>query len=87
MNYIVQEIQTTAGATALVTPNVYTDRNQAEAKFHQILAAAAASQVEEHAAIMYTNDGRMVRTECYRHPVAPAEPEVEPEPEGEPEEA
>ena len=82
MTFIVQEIQTTNGATALVTPTTYTDRNQAEAKYHLILASAATSQVEEHTALIMTQDGRVVRTECYKHYPAPApEPEPEPEPE------
>ena len=70
MNYIVIETQTTNGVTAIVPPVIYTDRNQAESKFHQILTSAAVSNVEEHTATMLTTDGRLVRpSECYRHPV------------------
>lgn len=68
MTYIVIETQTTGGVTAVVPPVSYTDRNQAEAKLHTVLAAAAVSQVEEHAAMILTSDGRVVRSECYRHP-------------------
>lgn len=67
MNYIVQEMQTTNGVTSLVPPNVYSTRNEADAKFHTILAAAAVSNVEEHSAIMYTQDGGLVRAETYVH--------------------
>lgn len=85
MTYIVLETQTNNGVTAIVPPTSYTDRQQAEAVFHSILASAAISAVEEHAASLLTNDGRLIRNECYRHPKA--EPEVEPEaePEVEPE--
>ena len=81
MTYIVIETQTNDGVTAIVPPLAYTDRNEAESKFHAILTVAATSSVEEHAAMLLTSDGRMVRNECYRH----AAPEPEPEPESEPE--
>jgi len=68
MTYIILETQTTNGVTAIVPPLTYTDRNEAESKFHQILASAATSNIEEHTAIILTNDGRLVRpSECYRH--------------------
>lgn len=73
MTYIIIEMQTTAGTTAIVPPATYSDRNQAEAAFHTILAAAAVSAVEEHTAVMLTSDGRIVRSECYRHPQAAEE--------------
>lgn len=74
MNYIVMEMQTNNGTTAIVTPATYSDRNQAESKFHQILQAAAVSNVKVHTAVMLTEDGRLARpSECYRH-----EPEPEP---------
>lgn len=72
MTYIVMEMQTTNGSTAIVPPMAYADRNAAESRFHQILTAAALSAVEEHAAVMITSDGRMLRNECYRHYTQPA---------------
>ena len=83
MTYIVIEMQTSNGATAIVPPVTFTDRNEAEGRFHSILSVAATSAVEEHAVVMITSDGRVVRNEVYRHPVTP----VQPEPEEEPEEA
>lgn len=82
MTYIVIETQTNDGVTAIVPPLSYTERNDAEAKFHQILGFAATSTVEEHTAMLLTSDGRLVRGECYRHPKQT--PAVEPD-EGEPE--
>lgn len=73
MTYIVLEIQTNNGVAAIVPPLAYTDRNAAESKFHTILSAAAVSQNEEHAAIMITSDGRLLRNECYRHEPASEE--------------
>lgn len=72
MNYIVIELQTTNGTTAVVPPVSYADRNQAENKFHTVMAAAAVSNVEIHAAVMLAEDGTLVRKECYRHAAAPA---------------
>lgn len=68
MTYIVLEMQTNNGTTALVPPVVYYTRQEAESKYHLILTSAAVSQVEEHAASILTGDGRLVRNECYRHP-------------------
>ena len=67
MNYIVIEMQTNGQTTAIVPPVTYSDRNAAEAAFHTALAAAAISAVEVHSVAMLTEDGRVVRTECYRH--------------------
>lgn len=87
MTYIVMEMQTNSGVTAIVPPVAFTDRNAAEASFHSILSYAAVSAVEEHAVVMITSDGRVVRNEVYRHPVTPVQPEpVEPEGGEEPEE-
>lgn len=65
--YIVVEIQTTdAGAVATIV-NDYDDRNVAEARFHTILAAAAVSNLAKHAAIMFSEEGFLLRNECYNH--------------------
>ena len=87
MTYIVMEMQTSNGTTTIAPPVSFADRNQAESRFHSILASAAVSAVEEHAVVMLTGDGRLVRpSEVYRHPVEPEpEPDPEPEPELEPE--
>jgi len=67
MTYVIVELQTTSGTTAVVTPATYTDRNAAESAYHTALAAAAISAVEEHAVAMLAQDGRIVRSECYKH--------------------
>ena len=90
MNYIVKELQTTSGVTTEVAHplNDPTNRMEAESAYHYILFAAAISSIEEHAAVILTQDGRVVRQECYKHypEPTPVEPEPEPEPEEEPEE-
>lgn len=56
-------------------------RQKAEAKFHEILAAAAVSDTASHAAIMFTSEGFPLRNECYHHdPIPVVEEPVEEEP-------
>lgn len=62
-------------------------RLKAEAKYHQVLAAAAVSELPQHSATLLTSDGRVIMNQCYRHEIEVSEPEVEPiEPEVNPEE-
>ena len=65
--FIVVETQTTNGVTAVVPPVSFTDRNAAEAKYHTVLAAAAVSNVETHACIVFTEEGFPVLHDCYKH--------------------
>lgn len=51
-------------------------RLKAEAKYHEVLAAAAVSELPQHSATLITSDGRVVMNQCYIHDV---EPEPEPE--------
>lgn len=60
-------------------------RLKAESKFHEILAAAAISELPQHSATLLTSDGRAVMNQCYRHELPTPEPEPEPTPEPEPE--
>lgn len=53
-------------------------RLKAESKFHEVLAAAAVSNLPEHAAIMFTTEGFPLDYKCYKHEVV-----EEPEPETE----
>ena len=65
-------------------------RLKAEAKYHEVLAAAAVSELPQHSASLLTSDGRCIMNQCYRHEIETPEPEVEPteptEPEINPEE-
>lgn len=71
--FIVMEIQTSEQVATIV--NAYDDRNQAENKYHAILSAAAVSAVPKHGAVMLTDEGVRLKSECYIH----EEPEEEPE--------
>lgn len=63
--YIVIEIQ--AGDSVATLVNSYEDKNLAEQKYHQVLAAAAVSAVPKHSAVMLTDEGDRLKNECYIH--------------------
>lgn len=42
-------------------------RLKGESKYHEILAAAAISEVAEHAAILFTSEGFPLMHQCYKH--------------------
>lgn len=48
-------------------------RLKAESKYHQVLAAAAISELPSHAAIMFTYEGYPIMNQCYKHEVQPTE--------------
>ena len=75
MNYLVIEIQTTGNVTAHIA-TAYDNQPQAESKFHQILAAAATSNVEVHSAVVLNEFGAIVQQGYYDH----REPVVEEQP-------
>lgn len=69
--YIVMEIQNSGSVATLI--DQYADKNQAESKFHTVLSAAAVSAVPVHSAVLMTDDGIWLRSECYKHPAPAAE--------------
>lgn len=64
---IIQEIQTNGQQTALTPAVTFEDRNQAESRFHSILASAAISEVQVHTVIMYDEHGNVIKREFYEH--------------------
>lgn len=67
------EQQTNNGVTAIVTPiPVIEDRNEAESRFHTVLAAAAISSCEVHSCTVLDERGVSIMTQCYSHPVNPS---------------
>lgn len=65
MSYIVFEIQTNADETIGTLVNAYTNRNQAERKYHLVLADAAVSTLPAHAAVLLTSEGQLLERKCY----------------------
>lgn len=45
-------------------------RLKGESKYHEILAAAAVSEIPEHGAILMSSRGEPIENKCYIHPVA-----------------
>lgn len=64
--FIVIELQTSGTQTAnLVTS--HTTLAEAEAKYHNVLAAAAVSSLDAHGAIMVNDRCVPIKHECYTH--------------------
>ena len=72
MVFYVIEIQTGVESGA-VLPFTFTDRSQAESKYHSLLAVCATSTVKKHGAMLFNEDGFILKSEVYSH--------EEPEPE------
>lgn len=66
MVFYVIEIQTGTESGAVI-PFSFTDRSQAEAKYHSLLSVAAVSQVPKHGAMMFNDDGFVIKSEVYNH--------------------
>lgn len=67
--YIVIELQTNGGTTANIV-NAYNDFSVALQAYYTILAAAAVSSVEIHAAVMLNARGELLRHESFTHKAA-----------------
>ena len=64
--FAVIEIQKN-GETATPITTLFTDKKQAYSKYHQVLAAASISQVEEHSAILVSEEGNYMFREKFIH--------------------
>ena len=67
MNYIILETQTSQDGTVGTLVYSFTDENQAESKYHEVLQYAAISKAAKHAAFFLTDDGIYVKSERYYH--------------------
>lgn len=63
--YIVLEIQ--ASDTIATMIDSYEDRNTAESRYHQILAAAAVSTISHHSAVLMNEIGHTIKSDSYTH--------------------
>jgi len=64
--YFVIELQTNAGQTGNLVYS-YANRADADSKYYAVLAAAATSQIEKHAAILVSEEGFPLLHQCYIH--------------------
>lgn len=71
MKIVVTELQTFDTGVVQALNYAYDSENSALAKYHSILSAAAVSSLPVHACVVYTNDGTMLRSECFKHEAVP----------------
>ena len=64
--YILVELQTNGGQTANIVTS-FEDRLEAFSAYHSVLASAAVSSVETHAAVLLDERGNLIQREFYRH--------------------
>lgn len=64
---IVLEVQVGFDGTIGTLINDYEDRNVAENKYHNILAAAAVSNLAIHTAFMLDPKGKVLKADHYEH--------------------
>ena len=65
--YILFELQTTNGVTAIVTPQTFDNKGQADSAAHMALASAAVSSVDVHTVMLVNEQGAVIRREGYDH--------------------
>lgn len=65
--YLVIELQTNTDGTVGHIATAHDALNEAESKFHQVLAAAAVSSLPIHAAVLLRSDGALLERRDYRH--------------------
>ena len=67
--YIVQEIQTNNGTTALLPAIQKETRAEAESTFYTICGSAVISAVPVHTVMVYTDEGFVIPelTKCFKH--------------------
>lgn len=68
-SYIIMEIQKDTNGNVSYIVNKNTTRNGAESVYHQILAAAAISNVYQHSAVLLTDTGVEVMHQSYTHEI------------------
>lgn len=71
--YILLETQSYTDGTVGTLVNTYGDRDTAENKYHLILASAAVSNLPRHSAFMLSDEGYIIKSECYTHEVEESE--------------
>ena len=66
MNFVIIEMQTTNGSTAIVTPASYDNNISAEAAFLTKCAAARVSGLDVHSVTLLDEEGKVVARKCYK---------------------
>lgn len=77
MKYYIAEIQQHSDDVFAHLMHNADNRNEAESKYYQVLAAAAISNLPKHSAILFTDEGFPLMHHSYSH--TPASPVIEEE--------
>lgn len=64
---VVIELQKMSDSQVANIVTAHQSRNEAEQRYHQVLAAAAVSTLPQHAATMLEDTGYLIKNECYTH--------------------
>lgn len=64
--FAVLELQKTDNGLAVIS-TTYDERSEAESKYHDILHYASVSSVAIHSAVIMSEDGCLLKRECYTH--------------------
>ena len=64
---VVMEIQLFEDGKMSTPCYAFDDKLKAEAKYHSILSGASVSKLPKHSAVMLTDDGYYIKSECYTH--------------------
>ena len=83
--YVAIELVTKPDGTFTASTYKKETRDQGEQAYHSILSVAAVSKNSLHAATLLNAEGKLLKSECYKHTVEP-EPGHDPEPTEEPKE-
>lgn len=65
--FVVIELQKLSDEQIANIVNIYQTREEAENRYHTILAAAAVSSLPVHAAVMLEENGVLIKNEWYTH--------------------
>lgn len=65
--YFICEVQTTNNVGTMLPPLTAETIQDAESKYHQILAYAAISSVQKHGAIIFNDECLPIMSQCYKH--------------------
>lgn len=71
--FIVLEVQTNKNGETATLVTSFSNKEQAESKYHSVLSAAAISDIAFHTAFLLTADGFVLNSECYEHPTEATE--------------
>ena len=65
--YVIELQSNEEAATSAIIPYAYADKTAAETHYHQVLMAAAGSEIRKHGCMLVNEDGFILKSEFYNH--------------------